>query len=163
MRPAIRCLVFTLCVSLPGTALAQGPLFGVTLDSGTVARVTWRNDGVQRVRLLEDLTPTSEALHYCHYPSSGCGPGSVNPARVRPIGSVERLELRGRNHAARGALWGAGVGVVLAALTLSLRGLADAPAPGLATTALAAGLVFGSSVGIGALIGTGSYEWEPLP
>jgi hypothetical protein len=83
--------------------------------------------------------------------------------RTRPAGDVVRVEVRGRNHVRRGALIGAGAGLALGAFGVAMSGLSDAPAPSGGTKLLAVALMLGSSIGVGALVGSGSHDWVPAP
>ncbi len=145
-------------VAAPVHAQRPAPLGG--LDSGTVARLTWQPGDREQVLLLSRLSPASDSVHYCHYPSSGCGLGSVNPVRARALRELAQVEIRHGNHALRGALWGAAAGVFVGALALSLDGLSDSPvSTGTQVAQFTISLV--STAVFGALLGSGGHDWAP--
>jgi hypothetical protein len=130
----------------------------VTLDSGTVARLTWRGDGRQQVQLVTALAPASESIRYCRYPSFACGAGSVNPVQTRPVIALERIEVRHGNHVRRGALWGAAVGILLTAYGVSWMDDAESRVSPASQVGISA-LMLGGSIGVGALLGSGGHDW----
>ena len=160
MRAGPALVTIGCCALLAQALWSQGPPIRVPLDSGTVARLTWRADGRQQVQLVAALAPASDSVRFCAYPSSGCGPGSVNPIQVRPITALEGIEVRHGNHVRRGALWGAAVGFFLTAYSLSW--MADAESH--VSTARKVGVsavMLGGSIGVGALLGSGGHDWVP--
>jgi len=165
MRAVPALLTIGLC-ALPVPSLwPQGPRartlpISITLDSGTVARLTWRGDGRQQVQLVSTLARASDSVRYCRYPSSACGAGSVNPVQTRPVTALERIELRHGNHVRRGALWGAAVGVFLTAYAMSWMANAESHVSPSAQVGASA-LLLGGSIGVGALLGSGGHDWVP--
>ena len=160
MRASPALVTIGCCALLAQALWSQGPPIRTTVDSGTVARLTWRGDGRQQVQLVTALAPASDSVRYCVYPSSGCGPGSVNPVQARPVTTLERIEVRHGNHVRRGALWGAAVGVFLTAYGLSWMANAEShvsPARQVGVSAL----MLGGSIGVGALLGSGGHDWVP--
>ena len=150
------------CLAVP--ARAQGPALAVTLDSGTVARLTWDGSGREQVReqvrLLAPLAATSDSVRFCRYPSSGCGPGSVNPVQVRGTRALRQVEVRHGNHVLRGALWGAGIGILAGGFALSFNELGDTRV-GTGTQVLQFTLTLATFTGVGALLGSGGHDWAP--
>ena len=161
MRAAPALLTIGLCAgATPGLRSQEPPTppISVTLDSGTVARLTWHDDGRQQVQLVTALVPASDSIRYCRYPSSACGAGSVNPVQARPVTALERIEIRHGNHVRRGALWGAAVGVFLTAYGLSWMGDAESHVSPASQVGVSA-LMLGGSIGVGALLGSGGHDW----
>jgi hypothetical protein len=151
-----------LTVALASAAHAQGPRLTAALDSGTIARLTWRAAGREQVQLLQRLDATSDSVRYCRAPSSGCGPGSVNPVRTRSTTALERVELRHGNHARQGALWGAAVGAMIGAFGVAIQGISDSPVSASRKVGAFA-IPFAFCTGVGALIGTSGHDWTPAP
>ena len=152
----------SLTACLAAAAEAQGPPLTAALDSGTIARLTWRADGREQVQLLRRLDATSDSVRYCRAPSSGCGPGSVNPVRTRATTALDRVEVRHGNHVRRGALWGAALGAIIGAFGVAIQGISDSPvSTGRHVAAFT--IPFAFSTGFGALIGTGGHDWKPAP
>jgi hypothetical protein len=152
-----------LVTTLVTPAAAQGPPLSIGLDSGTVARIVWRSDSPEEVQLVAPLGPASDSVRTCHHPSSGCGPGSVNPVRTRSAGDVVRVEVHGRNHVRRGALIGAGVGLVFGLYANAMSGLSDGPPPSNGTRLLTVAGAMVIYSGLGALLGSGGHDWVPAP
>lgn len=151
-------LAITLSMLVAGAAHAQGAPLRITLDSGTVARLSWQGDTRQQVLLTSDFAPTSDSVRFCRYPASGCGSGSVNPIQTRPATSLRTVEVRRGNHVFRGALWGAAVGVFLTAYDLAWIA-ADERHPSTGRTVGIVALTLGGSIGFGALLGSGGHDW----
>ncbi|HET6343835.1 MAG TPA: hypothetical protein VFH51_02835 [Myxococcota bacterium] len=160
MRAAHAVVGLGLCLVAAQPLQAQGPPIRLPLDSGTVARLTWRADGRQQVQLVSSLGPTSDSVRYCTYPSSGCGPGSVNPVQVRPTAALAGIEVRHGNHVRRGALWGAAVGIFMTAYGLTWMANAESK-PSTGRQIGISTLMLGGSIGVGALLGSGGHDWVP--
>ncbi|HEU4700526.1 MAG TPA: hypothetical protein VFS40_15180 [Gemmatimonadales bacterium] len=157
-------VLLLLCVSLPaGRALhAQGASRRQPLDSGAVARLTWRADGRQEVRLVAPLGPVTDSVRFCRMPASGCGAGSVNPVQVRSTRDLAGVEVPRGSHLLAGAATGALVGVLFSAYIIAALN-ADDTHPSTGRKLVGIGFAFGVPTVIGAMIGSGGHGWAPAP
>ncbi len=142
--------------------IAQEPPQGLSLDSGTVVRLHWR-DHVERARLLAPLEPNSTEVRYCRYPGPVCGGSTLNPPRTRPASELTRLDLRRGSRTGRGALIGAAAGAVGGLIVLVGHGLSDQPAPSKRVQVLTVLSLAGIGSGFGALVGSASDDWARAP
>src|SRR5258708_13157571 len=81
-------LTLTLTLIAASSARAQASLVTRVLDSATVVRLHFANNGVVAGRLLAPFGPASSSLRYCSVlAAAACGPGQgtvVVPAAVSP-------------------------------------------------------------------------------
>src|SRR5258708_11112057 len=129
-------LTLTLTLIAASSSRAQASLVTCALDSATVVRLHFANNGVVAGRLLAPFGPGSSSLRYCTVlVPAACGPGQgtvVVPA------AVSRLELQTGTRAGRGFLIGTAVLSVVVVPVVYLGGSftqgetpASRPAPGL--------------------------------
>ena len=145
-----------------GPLAAQGTPVHQPLDSGTVVRLDW--GGTKQVgRLLAPLERTSPAIVFCRYASSGCLQAGAAAAQTRLTQDLVQVEVRRGVRTARGALWGAGVGLAVLGIGRVAFADRDSPAPWTGERVAAAATFVALAAGIGALIGRGSDRWEAAP
>ena len=142
--------------------LAQAPGPAAALDSGTVVRLYWPA-GNEKARLLAPFGRDSALVRYCRYPSPLCGDSALNPTRARPARDLVRIEVRQGSRTGRGALIGAGVGALGGLAVLLGRGLSDEPAWSTGRQVLTLAGAAGIWSLFGALIGSASDDWAPVP
>lgn len=157
-----RCTLILLSLLAALPLLAQDAHQPVSLDSGTVVRLFWI-DGSEKARLLSPFSWDTPLLRFCRYPSPVCGDSPLNPTRVRPVEALTRLDVRHGSRTGRGALIGAGFGMLGGVFVINIRGLGDVPPLSTGQQILTvAGTTAVWSV-IGALIGAASDNWQTVP
>lgn len=130
------------------------------LDSATVVRLHFANDGVVEGRLLAPFGPRSNALRYCSVlvPATCASGGTV----VLP-GTLTRLEVQTGTRAGRGFLIGTAVtSVVVVPLVYIGGSFTQGETRG---NLLAKGLLLSAIVGggVGLLVGHTKPTWSPAP
>ena len=142
--------------------LAQEVRKPLNLDSGTVVRLHW-TDRSEKARLLAPLGWDSALVRYCRYPSPVCGESTLNPPLRRPVGDLARLEVRRGSRTGRGALIGAGFGILGGLFVLRTQGLSDAPRLSGNQQIMMVAAIAATWGALGALIGAASDNWETVP
>ncbi len=133
----------------------------ILLDSGTVVRFHWRN-GPEKARLLAPLGRASPEARYCRYPAPSCG-SDMNPARVRSLSDLDRLDIRHGSRAGRGALVGGAAGLAGSLLLILGESLSDRPRADDIPRVVFVATLTGVWTGLGALIGLSLDNWKPVP
>jgi hypothetical protein len=156
-----RLLHFLLMCGLAAPGLAgQGTVGSVSIDSGTLIRLTPRVGSTFEGRLIERFPAAGHTLSMCRYPGPPCTDLSDSTAiRKAEIASLLRLEVQRGNHAGSGGLIGGGIGALFGVVVGSFaRGLCDSSscASG-ANWAPVTGALFGAA--IGAVFGWASPRW----
>jgi len=147
-------LVFASLVS------AQAALVTRPLDSATVVRLHFVNDGVGEGPLLAPFGPGSSSLRYCSVLVAACGSGRgtvVMPA------AISRLEVQTGTRAGRGFLIGtATLSVVVVPVVYIGGSLSQGETRG---GLIAKGLLISTIVGggVGLLIGGRTPTWSAAP
>ncbi len=154
-------LTLTLTLIAASSARAQASLVTRVLDSATVVRLHFANNGVVAGRLLAPFGPASSSLRYCSVlAAAACGPGQgtvVVPA------AVSRLEVQTGTRAGRGFLIGTAVLSLVVVPVVYIGGsFTQGETRG---SLLAKGLVLSAIVGggLGALIGHTKPTWSAAP
>jgi hypothetical protein len=152
-------LTLTLTLISASLARAQASLVTRALDSATVVRLHFANDGVVAGRLLSPFGPTSSSLRYCSVPyACGRGQGTV----VIPA-AVSRLEVQTGTRAGRGFLIGTALLSVVVVPVVYIGGsFTQGETRG---SLIAKGLLLSAIVGggVGALVGHTKPTWSAAP
>jgi hypothetical protein len=156
-------LIVLLAFPLFGPASAQR-LGTAPLDSGTLIRIHLATMQIVRGRLLEPFQPTiSPALVFCSYPRSPCRSTTEPPAKSIPVSQVTTLDVATGSHWLKGGLIGAGVGAVVGgAFIILANGLCDTSNCRSSGPPTAVSLTIGGFA-LGALFGSSSPRWSPVP
>jgi hypothetical protein len=134
----------------------------IELDSGTVVRLHWF-DGPEQARLVAPFAWDSAVMRYCRYPSPVCGDSTLNQPRVRSVQNLACLNVRRGSRTGRGALIGAGIGVLGGLVVLVGQGVSDAPALSTGRQVLTVAALAGIWSALGALTGAAADNWETTP
>jgi hypothetical protein len=87
----------------------------------------------------------------------------VNPARAKPLNTLDGLDIRRGSRAGRGALVGGAAGLAGSLLIIFGESLSDRPARDDIQRVVLVGTITAAWTGIGALIGASLDDWKAVP
>ena len=157
-RPRWFGVEFTIALLLTGPgAWGQKPLLTRTLDSATIVRLHFVNDGVAEGPLLAPFGPTMPTLRYCPALSRSCNAVAV------PTATLSRLEIQTGTRATRGFLLGTLLaGVVITPLVYIGGSFSQGETRGsLLAKGIGLSVIIGG--GLGLLIGHSDRTWSSPP
>jgi hypothetical protein len=147
---------------LAAPAAAQ-PLVTQQLDSGALVRLHLLDGSLMRGRLVRPFAADSQRMVVCPYPQPPCAGVGAPVARSVEIDLVTQLEIA-RTRAGRGALIGAGAGILCGFIMGNvINGLSElGGGKRVDPPVYALGFAVGGAVW-GAVIGSTVTVWAPAP
>lgn len=143
-----------------GVVHGQAPLISRTLDSATVVRLHFRNDGMGEGRLLSPLGPSSPSVRYCSLVAPRCAPGQET---VVAMGGVSQVDVQSGTRTIRGFLIGTAIASVVVIPLIEISGsfTQGSTRASLFVKGFALSALIGGS--LGALAGHAHRTWVPAP